>query len=77
MTVVNTVSGEALDRVVRFPPSMDVELEVGGEAASEDRLVFRPTGSLAGRTTSVVITDGDRRHAILVTGSTGSVVLED
>ena len=76
ITVENTVSGEALEQAVGLPPSISIEVEVAGAPAQESRLVFRPTGSLAGRTTSIILSDRDRRAIVTVSGITGAVTVE-
>ena len=76
VTIVNQVSGDTLEQMVRLPSSVTVEMEVGGEPAAEAALVFRPTGSLNGRTVSLTLADRDKRHTITVTGITGSVSVQ-
>lgn len=76
ITVENTVSGEALERMVQLPPTITIEVEVAGEPVQEARVVFRPTGSLAGRTTIIRLADRDKSHAITVSGITGAVTTE-
>ena len=76
VSVVNTVSGEKLDQVIRLPSSVTLELQVGGKASSERQLVFRPTGSLIGRTVTLVLADRDKQQAITVTGTTGAVFVQ-
>jgi len=76
ISVVNQVSGDTLEQVVRLPSSVTVEMEVGGELAAETALVFRPTGALTGRTVSLTLADRDKRHIITVTGITGSVSVQ-
>ena len=74
--VVNMASGEALERVVHVPSSVTIEVQAGGEPSTETQLVFRPTGSLTGRTLSLVLADHDKRNTITITGPTGSVSLQ-
>ena len=74
--IVNLVSGEPLEHVVRLPSSVSVAVQVGGQEAPEPKVVFRPTGSLAGRTTSIILTDHQRQHTITVSGVTGAVSVE-
>ena len=76
LSVVNLGSGEALERVVRLPRAVTLEVEIGGESSEETQLVFRPTGGLTGRTVSLVVTDRDRRDTITVTSVTGAVSLK-
>ncbi|MBI4342106.1 MAG: GspH/FimT family pseudopilin [Candidatus Omnitrophica bacterium] len=76
ITVESVVSGTPLEQVVRLPPSINVEVEVAGEPAQESRLVFRPTGSLAGRTTSIILADRKKRSTVTVSGITGAVTVE-
>ena len=76
ITVENAVSGDTLEQTVQLPPSIDVETEVAGESAQEARVIFRPTGSLAGRTTTIRLADRDKSHTITVSGITGAVTVE-
>ena len=76
VSVVNTVSGETLEQVVRLPSSVTLEVQVGGAASSERQLVFRPTGSLVGRTVTLVLADRDKQQAVTVTGTTGFVSVQ-
>ena len=75
LRVVNVSSGEALEQTVRFPSSVSIAVEVAGEPSAENQLVFRPSGSLASRTTSLVLADGQHRHVITVTGTTGAITV--
>jgi len=74
--VVNTASGEPLEQVVHLPSSVSVDMEVGGQPAAESQFAFRPTGSLTGRTVSLVLADGERQQTIMVTGTTGAVAVQ-
>ena len=76
LSVENLKTGEALDRVVQLPSAVTIEVQVAGEPASESRVVFRPTGSLSGRTTSIVLADRDRRQTITVSSITGAVTAD-
>ena len=76
VTVVNLGSGHPLDQVVRLPSSLTLDLQVGGEPAEETQFVFHPTGSLAGRSISLVLADQQKRHTIVVTGTTGAVTVQ-
>ena len=76
ITVENTVSGEALERVIRLPTSISVEVTVSGEPAQEPRVVFRPTGSLAGRTASITLADRHTSHTVTISSITGAVTVE-
>ncbi len=71
--IVNQASGETFERLVHLPEPLSVELKVGGEPAAEGQLVFRSSGSLTGRTVSIVLSDGTREQTIAVTGATGAV----
>lgn len=76
ISVVTVSSGEAFEQKVRLPSSVSIEVLVGEEPATETRLVFRPTGSLIGRTTSLVLADRRSQHTITVTGTTGAVSIQ-
>ena len=71
--VTNLTSGESLEHVLRLPSAMTLDVEIGGEASSETQLVFHPTGSLAGRTVSLILAERDKQHTITVTAATGAV----
>ena len=74
--VVNAASGQALERVVHLPSNVTMALEVGGHPATGSQLVFRPTGSLTGRTTSIVISDGKKQSVVRVIGTTGAITVQ-
>ncbi len=74
--ILKRSSGEALEHVVHLPSSMTVEVQVGGAPAPEAQLVFRPSGSLTGRTTSFLVTARNHHHTITVTGATGAVSIQ-
>ena len=76
VSIVNTVSGEALDQVVRLPSSVTVEVQVGGAPSSAWQFVFRPSGSLIGRSVTLLLADRDKSHTITVTGTTGAVFVQ-
>ena len=76
LTVVNQATGEPLERVVRISKPVALEFEVGGQSSSEAEIVFRPTGGLKGRSVSLVLEDGGKRHVVTVTGTTGAVSVE-
>jgi Tfp pilus assembly protein FimT len=74
--VIQVSSGDAMDQKVRIPTSVSVELEIGGVAATESQIVFRPTGSLHGRTVSIILSQQDKRQTITVTGTTGAISVQ-
>lgn len=74
--VVNLVSGEDLEQVVKIPNTLQLEMQIGGEAVAETRFVFRPSGSLQGRTVVIILDDGTKKHIVTVTSATGTVVVE-
>ena len=76
VSVMDVASGETLEQVVRVPSSVTLDVQVGGESAPETQLVFRPTGSLSGRTTTLVLTDHERQHTITVVGATGAITVQ-
>lgn len=77
VTVMNMASGETLPQIVRLHQSLKLEFETGGEPSAETRVVFRSNGALAGRTTSLILSDRDRHRTITVTGATGAILLAD
>jgi Tfp pilus assembly protein FimT len=74
--VLRVASGESLEQTVRVPSSVTLEVQVGGEPAAETQLVFRPTGSLAGRSVSLVLSDREKQHTITVAAATGAISVE-
>lgn len=76
LTVENLVSGEMLERVVRLPPSVTVEVQEAGAPAPEARIIFRPTGSLSGRTASIILADRHGRNTVTVSSITGAVTVD-
>jgi Tfp pilus assembly protein FimT len=74
--VVNQRSGERLEQVARMPRGLTIEVEIGGAAAPEPQVVFRPTGSLDGRTTALVLSMHERSHSVTVTGATGALAVD-
>ena len=76
MTVMDNTSGEVLEQQLRLPQGIDVTLESGGEVLSPAEIVFQPSGSLRGRTVSVIIKEGQKRATIAISGITGAVTAE-
>ena len=76
ISVVTVSSGQTFERMVHLPSSVSVEILVAGQPATETQLVFRPTGSLIGRTVSLVLADHRTQHTITVTGTTGAVSVQ-
>lgn len=76
LSVVNLASNEPLERVVRLPSTVTIDVRVGGQSSQEARVTFRPSGSLTGRTVELVLADRARTHTITVTGTTGSVFVQ-
>ena len=74
--VVNMTTGESLEQMVRLPSSATVSVLVGGEGSTQTQFVFRPSGSLEGRTVSVVLADQEHRYTVTVSGATGAVSVE-
>ena len=52
------------------------ELQVGGEPTADAQFVFRPSGSLTGRSVALVLADQDRQQTITVVGATGAVAVQ-
>jgi Tfp pilus assembly protein FimT len=74
--VVNTVSGQPLEQVVRLPKTLTVDVQTGGESSGDLRLEFRPSGALTSRTVSVVLADDGKEQVITVTGATGAISVQ-
>ena len=75
--VVNLATAESLERMVRLPQQITAAVQVGGAPAPESRLVFRPTGALGGRTTTIILADEEHQRALTVTAATGAVTIGD
>ena len=76
ISIVNVSSGEAMEQMVRLPSSVTLSMESGGEPSQETQIVFRSTGSLVGRSVSVILADRDKRYTITVMGTTGAVSVQ-
>ena len=76
MTVVDAASGETLEQKLRLPQGIDIAVEAGGEALSPPEIAFQPSGSLRGRTTSIILKDKQKSITITVSGVTGAVTVE-
>ena len=77
ISIVNAVSGERLEQLVRrLPSGVTVDVQVGGKSAPEPQIVFRPTGSLEGRTTTLVLANKERSQAVTITGTTGALSVQ-
>jgi hypothetical protein len=76
VSVVNLASGERFEHMARLPKDVTVDVQVGGESAPESRVVFRPTGSLDGRTTTLVLAGKEQSQSVTITGTTGAVSVQ-
>jgi Tfp pilus assembly protein FimT len=76
VSIVNLASGEPLEHVARLPSGVTVDVQVGGESAPESRVIFRPTGSLEGRTTTFVLANKEKSQSVTVTGTTGALSVQ-
>ena len=74
--VLNVASGESLEQAVHLPSSVTLEVQVGGEPSAQTQLVFRPTGSLTGRTVALVLRDREQQHTVTVTAATGAISVD-
>jgi len=77
LRIVDEQSGEALERVVHLSSSVSLTIESGGQPSAQTRLVFHPTGSLEGRSVSLVLANREKQQTIVVTASTGAVLVQD
>ncbi len=75
--VVNVVSGESLEQLVRIPSSVEVDVESGGQPVPESKFTFRTNGALDGRSITLLLKDDEKEHTITVTGSTGAVMMAE
>ena len=76
ISVVGVTSGDALEQAVRLPSSVTVQVMVGGQPATHTQFVFRSSGSLNGRSVTLVLADHERQHTITINGTTGSVSVQ-
>ena len=76
LRLVNVASQEAFERTVRLPSSLTIDVRIGGESAAEPKIVFRPTGSIGGRSVSLVLADRTSQQTVTVSGVTGAVSVQ-
>ena len=76
IVVTDLGSGQPEEQRLRLPTAMSVEVQAGGQPAEPPQLVFRSTGSLAGRTTSFVLAGKNRQQTVTVTAATGAISVE-
>ena len=76
VSVMNVDSGERLEHAAHLPSGVTIDVQVGGESAPESQVVFRPTGSLEGRTTTLVLANKERSQSVTITGTTGAVSVQ-
>ena len=76
ISILNVASGEPLEQVAHLPSGVTVDVRVGGESAPESQVVFRPSGSLDGRTTTLVLANQERSQSVTITGTTGAVSVQ-
>jgi hypothetical protein len=75
-TAGDQLLSERLEQVARLPSGVTVDVQVGGESAPETRVIFRPTGSLEGRTTALVLANKEKSQTVTITGATGAVSVQ-
>ena len=77
LRLVNMKTGEPREEdVLRLPRSVSLQFYVGGDTAAEMKVVFRPTGSLAGRTITIVLASREREQTVVVTAATGFIAVQ-
>ena len=76
LRIVDVASKEALERTVRLPSSVTIEVLIGNEPATTPQIVFRPSGSIGGRSVSIVLADRSSQQTITVSGVTGAVSVQ-
>lgn len=74
--VIEETRQEDEPRAVRLPPSVQIAVDVPGQADPPWRLVFQPSGALAGRSAAVNLSSQTRTQTITVTAPTGSVMVQ-
>lgn len=74
--VMEVESGEVLEQMVQLPSTVTLEIWVGDASSSETQFIFRPTGSLKGRSFSLILSHRERSFKITVTAATGAVFVE-
>lgn len=76
MYVMNLASGDTLEKKIRLPSSVNIDVSIGGNPVQELQINFRPTGSLTGRTTTIALSNQSKTYEIVVTGATGAVIVQ-
>ena len=76
LRVEKVSSGESLEHVVRFPLSVTVDLQIGGQPASDNKVIFRATGALTGRSAVLTFADKERQNTITISGTTGAISVD-
>lgn len=74
--VVNLVTGDTLEKKIHLPSSVHVDFSVGGQPGQDLQLIFRSTGSLIGRTTTITLSSQSKTMGIIVTGVTGAISVQ-
>ena len=76
---MEATSDQPEPRVIRLSSSVDVTVQTSGQDAPAEgvsRLVFQPSGALAGRSVSVVLSNGARQQTVQVTATTGAIIVQ-
>jgi prepilin-type N-terminal cleavage/methylation domain-containing protein len=77
--VIEETLSEAEPRRVRLSSSVDIAVQAAdqsGQSGGSSRIVFQPTGALAGRSVSLVLSNGTRSQTLTVTAATGSISIQ-
>jgi len=64
---------------VRLSPGVSVTVQTSGQSGSSSgpvRLVFQPSGSLSGRSVSVILSSDTKRQTIAITATTGAISIK-
>ena len=79
VAVIQESLEEAEPRRVRLHSSLYITVQFHGQedvAEGPAEITFQPSGSLAGRSVSVVISNSSRTQTIAITGVTGAISLQ-
>jgi len=80
LLIEETLEQEEPRRVV-LPRSVEIEVESQaeepeGEGQEAYRLIFQPTGSLSGRSATLLLSSDDRTQIITILAATGAILIE-
>lgn len=74
--VIEESLDEEQPRHIQLPPAIDIAVETPDQSQPPWRLIFQPSGALAGRSASVTLSNETRGHTIAVTAATGAISVQ-